>query len=209
MKNNKGKYFYTADMIKQGEDHFFMTEKDKLFLDNMLKSLSDKISDLEVKVFYAHPEEKPEVVRAINLTGTNRISHEPGTILKAFRLSNVPEGAVKWKNKLSTFFAVDEKGAGAGTSNPAEHEGIVPPDSHPHLGNLDPTAAKKKLDSINDLYSILCNFDMDKAMDEELKDLQKYIPHAAAINRVQHNIYFYNESDEELGKIKIDMIPKK
>lgn len=188
----------TAERMNKLEEQIDIITDDVI---NMTK----KISDLEVKLHYANPSSKDEVVKEIEVSdAVAKINLEPGKAVKAMRVVNAPSGTLKWQNITSTFFAVDEAGKMLGNSNPSFNtapEGT----SFPHIGNLDPTLGIQELDRIEDLYSILCDFNFEKAEAVEVEELKKYFPTAVKIGRVRHSINILNEEEEIIKKLKVDM----
>nr|DAU23753.1 MAG TPA: hypothetical protein [Caudoviricetes sp.] len=167
-------------------------------------SMVKKINDLEVKLHYSNPSSKNEVVEEVKVSDqVAKIKLEPGKAIKAMRIVNVPEEAVKWQNTLSTFFGADKDGKGTGNTNPASTapEGT----KFEHIGNLDPMLGVQELDRIQDLYSILSNFDFSKAQEVELKTLQQYFPTTVKISRVRHTINILNAKEEVIQTLKVDM----
>ena len=168
-------------------------------------AMGKKISDLEVKLHYANPSSKNEVVKEVEVSDAiAKLSLEPGKAVKAMRIVNIPEESVKWQNTISTFFGADEAGKGTGNTNPAFS--TAPKDvSFPHIGNLDPTLGIQELDRIEDLYSILCDFDFEKAQEVEVKTLQQYFPTTVKISRIRHTINILNAKEEVIQTLKVDM----
>lgn len=170
-----------------------------------MESMNKKISDLEVKLHYANESEKQEIVGEVNVAEAKaKIIPEPGQVVKAMRMVEVPQQSVKWRNNCSTFFGVNEEGQITGNTNPSSQ--TAPPETKfEHLGNLDPMLGIQKLDRIEDLYYILCNFDFDKAAAVELEDLKKYFPTTVKVKLVRHMIDILDEEDQVIKSIKVDI----
>lgn len=170
-----------------------------------IESMNRKISDLEVKLHYVNPSEKQEIVGEVSVNqATARINIEPGQVVKAMRMVEMPEESIKWRNKCSSFFGVDEAGKTTGTSNPSastapEHVKFE------HLGNLDPTLGVQQLDKIETLYSILADFDFEKAAAVELQDIKKYFDNTVNIKFVRHMLEILNADEEVVEKINVDI----
>ena len=168
-------------------------------------TISKKIKDLEVKLHYANPSSKDEVIKEVEVSDSiTELNLEPGKAVKAIRIVNVPEKSVKWQNTGSTFFGVDETGKETGSTNPAfstAPEGT----RFPHIGNLDPTLGIQELDHIDDLYSILCDFEFEKAEAVEIKPLKQYLPTTVKIGKVRHTINILNEEEEVIKTLKVVM----
>lgn len=173
-------------------------------MSSTIQSMNRKISDLEVKLHYVNSSEKQEIVGEVSVNQTTaKIDIEPGQVVKAVRLVEMPEGSVKWRNKCSSFFGIDATGKTTGTSNPSN---VGPAETKfEHLGNLDPTLGVQELDRIEDLYSILADFDFDKAAAKEFEDIIQYHPDTIKIKRVRHMIEILNAEEEVIEKINVDI----
>lgn len=174
-------------------------------LSEKVESMTKRLSDLEVKVHYLDESEKTSMIAELSVeAGSAKITPEQGQIVKAARMVDVPEKSVRWQNTFSTFFAIDEAGKMTGNSNPSFS--TAPEDtSFPHMGNLDPTLGIQELDRIEDLYSILCNFDFEKAASVELEDIKKYFPTSVKIKFVRHTINILDSEDQVVKTIKFDI----
>lgn len=170
-----------------------------------IESLKSRIHDLEVKLHYVSPSEKPVIVTAVDAAQASaKIVPEPGQVIKALRVVEIPEDAVKWQNKFSSFFGVNEAGKTTGTSNPS---GSTAPHGtkFEHIGNLDPTKGVQELDKIEDLYAILCDFDFEKAATVEVEDIKKHYPETVKIKYVRHMIDLLDSEDRVLKTLKVDI----
>lgn len=175
-------------------------------LAEQLANLSSKVNNLEIKLHYIESPEKETLVEAVDLSASKaKIIQEPGKVLKAVRLVNVPENSVKWRNTCSSFFGMDENGAITGSSNPSNIalEGT----KFEHIGNLDPMLGIQQVDKIEDLYSILCEFDFEKAQVIELESLKQYFPETIKIKFVRHAIEILDDNEKVVKKINIDCYP--
>ena len=174
-------------------------------LSEKVESMTKRLSDLEVKVHYLDESEKTSMIAELNVeSGSAKITPEQGQIVKAARMVDVPEKSVRWQNMFSTFFAIDEAGKMTGNSNPA-FSTAPKGTSFPHIGNLDPTLGIQELDRIEDLYSILCNFDFEKAAAVELESLKKTFPTSVKIKFVRHTINILDSEDQVVKTIKFDI----
>lgn len=174
-------------------------------LTEKVNAMDQKIKDLEVKLHYANSSEKSEVVGVVDATQASaKIIPEPGQVVKALRMVEAPEEAVKWQNKFSSFFGVNEAGKTEGTSNPSAT--TAPHGTNfAHIGNLDPTKGAQYLDKIEDLYVILADFDFEKAAEVELKEIQKQFPSAVKIKYVRHMIDLLNADGGVVKTLKVDI----
>lgn len=174
-------------------------------LTEKVESMSKRIYDLEVKLHYINPSENKIIVSEVDTTAaTTKIFPEPGQVVKAMRMSEVPETSVKWRNKFSTFFGIDEEGKMTGNTNPSAS--TAPQGTKfEHIGNLDPTLGIHELDKIENLYAILADFDFEKAAAVEIEDIKKYFPNTVKIKYVRHMIDILNAEDEVLKTLKIDI----
>lgn len=168
----------------------------------LINEMSKKIDTLTVKLHYTNQNETVKTVSCNDKK--TKIYLQNNEIIKALKITDLPEGSIKYHNKFSTIFGVNEEGALTGNSNPSWQE-INPEYRYEYLGKLDPMLGKQNFDIINNnIYSIECNFDMNEVIKNVLPELQEYFPTTTKISFVRNSIEIYNEQDEKLTTILVD-----
>ena len=159
----------------------------------------------EVKWRYASTQSIDVGYVADNKT---RVKKQGGdnTKIEYINLVNLPTIVDSAIVNFVSFFGVTEDGKPAGTSNPARRPGVVPENSFPHLGNLDPTSPKK-FKASNNKITLDANFSYSRMAEVELKSLQKYAQeglYPVRISKMIIQITYLNNVSEEAGKTFIE-----
>ena len=159
----------------------------------------------EVKWRYASTQSIDVGYVADNKTKVKRQGGD-NTKIEYINLVNLPNIVDSAIVNFVSFFGVTEDGKPAGTSNPARKPGVVPENSFPHLGNLDPTSPKKFTAS-NKKIALDANFSYSRMAEVELKSLQKYAQeglYPVRISKMIIQIIYLNNVSEEVGKSFIE-----
>ena len=159
----------------------------------------------EVKWRYASTQSIDVGYVADNKT---RVKKQGGdnTKIEYINLVNLPTIVDSAIVNFVSFFGVTEDGKPAGTSNPARRPGVVPENSFPHLGNLDPTSPKK-FKASNNKITLDANFSYSRMAEVELKSLQKYAQeglYPVRISKMIIQLTYLNNVSEEAGKTFIE-----
>ena len=159
----------------------------------------------EVKWRYASTQSIDVGYVADNKT---RVKKQGGdnTKIEYINLVNLPTIVDSAIVNFVSFFGVTEDGKPAGTSNPARRPGVVPENSFPHLGNLDPTSPKK-FKASNNKITLDANFSYSRMAEVELKSLQKYAQeglYPVRISKMIIQLTYLNNVSKEAGKTFIE-----
>lgn len=99
-----------------------------------------------------------------------------------------------------SLFGVNEHGEMVATSNPSRRTGIVPENSFPHLGNLDPTAIKT-FAAKNKKIEINADFSYIRMAEVELPGLHNGDKVATRISEMRLFITLLDSDSSEVGKV--------
>lgn len=200
-------YSYTISKDVKNLSKYLTIEKisdDESFVFGDIKTLQESIKDLSIELYYSDNSGLNKVIHEIDCKNNRiKLPIDKTKMIKALKLVNLPEGVVEYHNYFSTIFGSDADGKMQGNSNPAWQE-QNPDVRYEYLGKLDPMLGKKKLDIINDLPVIECNFNMNDVIEVALPELQKYFPTVVSIPLVRHSIRLYNNKGEIVKTIEVD-----
>lgn len=159
----------------------------------------------EVKWRYASTQSIDVGYVADNKTKVKRQGGD-NTKIEYINLVNLPNIVDSARVDFVSFFGVTEDGKSAGTSNPARRPGIVPENSFPHLGNLDPTSPKT-FKASNKKIALDANFSYSRMAEVELKSLQEHAQedsYPVRISKMIIQITYLNNVSSEVGKSFIE-----
>lgn len=128
------------------------------------------------------------------------------TKIDFINLVNLPELVDHARIDLVSIFGATADGKPSGTVNPSRNPGLVPENSHPHLGNLDPTSPLT-FKAKNKKIEIEANFSYLRMAEVELKRLQQHADpskYPVRISRMWLDITLFNNVKEEVGKSLIE-----
>lgn len=128
------------------------------------------------------------------------------TKIEYINLVNLPNIVDSARVDLVSFFGVTEDGKSAGNTNSARRPGVVPENSFPHLGNLDPTSPKV-FKASNKKIALDANFSYSRMAEVELKSLQEHAQEGinpVRISKMIVEITYLNNISEEVGKTFIE-----
>lgn len=200
-KGDKGDQGLMGPQGPQGEPG---RDADLTDINNEITSLLKRVATLEVKVNLLNEGVSELIVTHVDCQKSRVVAPlNEGDILKALILENIPKGAVKYRNKSAAIFGADINNKITGSSNPA----YVPnrPDvRYDYLGELDPMLGVRELKNINELYTIVCDFDIKKVNDSCIDELKQYFPTTVRVKMVRHKIDIMDIDEHILKSIEVD-----
>lgn len=144
---------------------------------------------------------------ADNKTRTKRQGGD-NTKLEYINLVNLPSIVDSARIDTVSLLAVTHSGSSAGSANPSRRPGVVPENSFPHLGNLDPSSPKLFKIS-NNKIAINANFSYFRMSEVVLEDMRKVEPPEAYPERISEmliEITLLDNSSSEVGKVFIEYV---